>query len=396
MRRNEVRSGVRVGIIGAGERIRAVMRELLAAAAAEGGEIRFTAVFDPDPVSVAKTCEEFAIPTACESYAGLVALADVDWVMIGSWNSQHAEHAIAALDAGKDVFCEKPLATSLEDCLAVRDAVQRSGRTFAFGLVLRYSPHYQRVREIIASGELGQIVSFEFNETIGFNHGGYIHGNWRRETRNAGSHVLEKCCHDLDIANWLVDSHPVRAASFGGRDFFVPENEGRIDALGTDDLGRPAYLQWEDPHRVSPFAPGADIVDNQVAILEYANGVRATFHTNCNAAIPERRLYVCGTEGTLRAESGSLLIEVRRIGFDTETETFVGEAADAHAGGDAKLGGGLCRTMLHGESPLASVDEGIQSAVAAFGIDAAQQSGTVFHLAPLWKAAEGDEIGESR
>ena len=100
-----------------------------------------------------------------------------------------------ALEAGKNVFCEKPLATTLERiCIAIREAARRSGRTFAFGLVLHgIRRDYQRISvEVIRSGAIGRIVSFEFNETLGFNHGGYIFGNWRRERRNAGTNIPRK------------------------------------------------------------------------------------------------------------------------------------------------------------------------------------------------------------
>ena len=74
--------------------------------------------------------------------------------------------------------------------------------------------------------------------------------------------------------------------------------------IGPDEQGVTSYSSWPDPQpvRPSPFDGKADIFDNQVAILEYANGVRGTFHTNCNTGTPERRFYLCGTEGTLRAD----------------------------------------------------------------------------------------------
>jgi Predicted dehydrogenases and related proteins len=130
---------------------------------------------------------------------------------------------VAALAAGKNIFLEKPLATTLEDCLAIRSAQKKSGAQVFFGFCLRYAPHFRRVKQIVTSGDLGDILSFEFNETLFFSHGGYIVGNWRRLTKNAGPHILEKCSHDMDIANWLLGSRAVRVASFGGRNFFTPK-----------------------------------------------------------------------------------------------------------------------------------------------------------------------------
>jgi predicted dehydrogenase len=154
------------------------------------------------------------------------------------------------------------------------------GRTFFFGLVLRSAPLYQKVHDLITSGAIGDLISFEFNETLAFNHGGYIFGNWRRHRAVAGTHLLEKCCHDLDLANWIVGSLPTRVASFGGKNFFIPKYQHQVDQIGPDANGQPAYSGWTDRHRTNPFSGTADIFDNQVAILEYANQVRATFHTN--------------------------------------------------------------------------------------------------------------------
>jgi predicted dehydrogenase len=375
-------SPVKIGVLGCGMRLRYVLRNLLNAA--PSGRIQVTAACDPSPGSLRALREELGISFAEEpGEEALVKRPDVDWIFIGSWNSQHARQAIAALLAGKHVFCEKPLATTLEDCLAIRDAAKKSGRVFAFGLVLRYSPFYQKLHEIVSSGRLGKLISFEFNETIGFNHGGYIFGNWRRNSKNSGSHLLEKCCHDLDLANWIIDSLPVRVASFGGLDFYVPANAKHVERVGPNADGKSAYQTWADPDRISPFAEGTDIIDNQVAILEYANGVRATFHTNCNAGILERRFYICGSEGALRGDAITGLIEVQRIGHEAKPEKIDLGIAGGHAGGDEIMAASLVETLLNGKPPLASVDEGVRSCAVAIAIDQAMHEGRVVSLSPL-------------
>lgn len=379
-------SKISIGLLGAGGRLRGVFRRILEVDTT--GRIQPVAAYDPDPIVEAEMEKQFGVKVRMvESEDALINDPEIDWIFIGSWNSQHARQAIKALNAGKHVFCEKPLATSLEDCLAIRDAAARSGKIFAFGLVLRYSPHYQRIKEILKAGTIGKTISFEFNETLVFNHGGYIFGNWRRERANAGTHILEKCCHDIDLANWIIDSLPVRAASFGGRDFFTPENAHHVDRIGPDAEGNPAFSSWPDPHGKSPFDGEGDILDNQVAILQYANGVRGTFHTNCNVAIPERRFYICGTEGTLRADLITGDVEVHRSGWETIREKENTSARGGHGGGDNYMAEGLIRTMLTGEAPLASVEEGLKSAVVAFGLDEAADTGCVVDYTALWKRA---------
>ena len=139
--------------------------------------------------------------------------------------------------------------------------------------------------------------------------------------------------------------------------------------------------------RCRVFDGTGDIWDNQVVILEYANGVRGTFHANCNAGLPERRFYLCGTEGTLRADLVSSQIEIRRIGWDTELEKLDTHVQDGHGGGDEVMAKSMVETLLRGAAPLASVEEGMKSAIVAFGIDQAADEGRVISLADMWRHA---------
>lgn len=387
-----------IGLIGTGNRLLGMTSRMAEKA---GGRVKFVTAYDPNKEAITRTRETLKTPGIKQAASVEEVVNDpaVSWVMIGSWNCFHREHAVAALNAGKDVFCEKPLATSLEDCLAIREAQERSGKRFLLGFTLRYSPLYRKVREIIEAGTIGRIVSLEYNETLGFNHGGYIHQDWRRKRENAGTHVLEKCCHDFDIVDSIVKSPVRKAASFGGCDFFTPQNQSHVDRIGPNKNGVTAF-QGMGGATESPFRDDKDIVDNQVAILQYANGVRASFHTNCMSALPERRLYIQGTEGTLRADSVSrhkpaidpmapdesfLRIEVKRIGWDTETEVIDINTSGGHGGSDTILIDHMVDCVVNGQQPLTGVNEGLRAAINCFGVDQAMDEGRVVDLTPLWE-----------
>jgi len=373
----------RIGVIGSGGRICDVIKNLLRVAPG----VRVTAVYDTDPASVVR-CRAGVAPDAavCSSEAELCGRADVDWVFIGSWNSMHAAHAVAGFSAGKHVFCEKPLALSLDEAERMHAAWCASGRTFALGLVLRYSPLYRAARAALDAGRIGRLLSFEFNETLVFNHGGYIHGNWRRHTCNAGSHLLEKCCHDIDLALWLAGDLPSRVASFGGRTFFTPENRAHQDRIGPNADGRKAFESWSDPsrERINPFTDDKDIVDHQVAILEFGGGVRATFHTHCMAAIPERRFYMLGSEGTLRLDAYTGKLELRRVGWNEPLDVSNPIDGDGHGGADEPMARELAECMAGLRAPAAGFAEGLRSLVVAQAVDQAMNEGRIVDLAPLW------------
>ena len=372
-----------VGLIGCGGRLR-----YIAALLTEANEhIRIVALCDPNPKSVRSTRKALQCkPTVYEDYSDLVRDPAVDWVMVGSWNCYHREHSLAALKAGKHVYCEKPLATTMADCVAMQRGWLKSDRLFSIGFTLRYSPHYLKIKELIESGRIGEPISLEFSETLEFNHGGYIARDWRRQTRYAGTHLIEKCCHDIDLVNWFLGSRAIKVASFGGLNFFKPKNAHHVRRLGCNGEGKKAYLAVTGMGATgNPFTADKDIVDNQVAIIEYANGVRATFHTNLNAGIPERRLYICGSEGTLRADLRTGAIELGRIGFDEKLQSFAVGRRDGHGGGDEFLANDLAKSMTRGTLPKTGFEDGLEAAVTCFGIDRAMETGKVVNLRPLWK-----------
>jgi len=374
---------IQVGIIGAGAMGRYVAQLLQQ----QSPEIRFCSLFDPDPRAVKSTIETLSFSGIVATSSEQVLQSDCDWVMIASLNHQHAKHTIAAFEAGKHVFCQKPLATTFRDCIHMRDAWKASGREFVIGFTLRYSPHYRKIKQLLQNGQIGEIVSLEFNETLDFNHGGFIHGDWRRNSQLAGSHVLEKCSHDIDIVNWLVDSRASRVASFGGTNFFTPANAYLIDRLERNEQGFEAYRYHRGKARgENPFTADKDIFDNQVVILEFENEVRATFHMSANTAIPERRLYICGTEGTLRADVMTGSIELQRIGFDSKPQDLSTGTSGMHGEGDPVLASELFQVMAGTGLMSAGIEAGLQAATTCFAIDEAAEKGRVVDLADYWQA----------
>lgn len=367
-----------VAVIGAGNRSRGVTSNLLRDSARH---VKVRSVFDPDPAQARQALSCWSEPDAriCASYQEAIRTPGVEWVLVFSPNAFHKEHILAGFQAGKHVFSEKPLATSIADCQAIYQAHRKTDRLFATGFVLRYAPLYRKAKELLESGRLGKILSIDANENITPAHGGYIMMNWRRLTKLAGPHILEKCCHDLDLINWFTKSVPSRVAAFGGRDFFVPSNQRYVKKYGAN-----TFAAWPDPHRIkSPFTADTDLMDNQVAILEYRNGIRVMFQaTMCNA-IPERRMYFACTEGTMILELYSGTLVYRRIGDEGVTQMKIG--GDGHGGGDATIMKELYVSMVRHTQPKSGGDEGLESAVTALAIDRAIREKKLINLEPVWK-----------
>jgi predicted dehydrogenase len=373
---------IQVGVIGAGGRSAYLCKNLFGL----GPELSLKAVYDPDATrsqALAAGCGQPGARIA-RSYEEITGDPEISWVMVVSPNCYHREHVVAAFAGGKHVFSEKPLATSIPDCVAMHQAHHAAGKIFATGFVLRYAPIYQKVRELIDAGTLGRILSIDANENITPDHGAYIMRNWRRLTKFAGPHILEKCCHDLDLINWFVGSLPRRAAAFAGQDLFIPANLPLRDKYRRPD-GSSKFDGWPDPHLAGEdaFTVDKDLLDNQVGILEYRNGARVMFQATMANAIPERRMYLSGTEGTLIVELYSGTLKVRNLGDDAVRNLTVG--GDLHGGGDMFIMKELRDSMLSGKEPRCGGEEGLVSTVTALALDQAAREGRVIDLEPVWR-----------
>lgn len=369
-----------IGIIGCGKRI-----DNLLSKRADGlwNDVNLVALSDVSHERTAIFKQKFNKKAVCyKNYVDLCADPAVDWVIIGLPNALHAEVIIESFKENKNVFCEKPLAVNFAECLKIYKAWLKSNKKFMIGFTLRYSPHYQKINEVIKSGLIGEIISFEFNENILPEHGGHIMSCWRNQRKTTGFHLLEKCCHDIDIANWFAGSRVAKVASFGDLNFFLPKNSYLLEKYQTED-DCPVHCQWPTAKGKNPFTSYKDIVDNQVCIIEYKNGVKATFHTNLNTCINERRMYIAGSEGTIRADAITGVIEVKTL--DGKEHDFSTGEKGSHAGGDKILMDSL-RNIMRNDDSLAKtgIKDGLYSAITCFALDQANNTESVVRLAPWW------------
>ena len=338
-----------------------------------------------------------------ESVEAAVNHSEVQWVMVTSKNYLHKDYCIAALEAGKNVFCEKPLATTIDDCIAIKEVAVKAKKLFMTGFVLRYSPFYSKIQSLVQEGFLGKIVSIEANEMLGADHGGYIFRNWRRFKDQSGPHIMEKCAHDIDILNWVAGSVVTKVSAFGGNDIFTPENKPAAEKLQEESEQHyfaPMYKGWHAWEDVDPFTCEKSIEDNVVAILQYRNGIRATFQTNCCTSLPQRQLKIFGVEGSLDGDSIRGQFTAKRMARDSKPIEghFKG---GQHAGGDHVLVNELWAAMVYtaecSESAKgaqekvvsfqlkSSLEKCFISSITCLAIDEAREKGEIVDLEKYWE-----------
>jgi predicted dehydrogenase len=190
---------------------------------------RLVAVADPDPGRLAEAASELGVERTVPDPGEAVVADDVDAVVIGAPTFTHAGLAVAALNAGKHVLCEKPLANTYADALAVADAAERATGSFLMGFMRRFDAGFVRVRERIAAGDIGEPVLVRST-----GRGPGLPPEWAWDTQRSGGLVAEVNSHDIDTIRWLSGQEPVRVFAVGRaakRPDLAEEHPGFVDVL---------------------------------------------------------------------------------------------------------------------------------------------------------------------
>ena len=389
------------------------------------------AVADTDPDRRAALVTEHDLPDsqAFGDWRELLAHdRAADAVVIATPDREHAAPAIAALAGGHDVILEKPIAPTADEVRAVGEAAARSAGSVTVAHVLRYTPFFTAVKRTLDEGVIGELVTIEHAERIGYWHfaHSFVRGNWRREA-DASPMILAKACHDLDLVRWLAGDRCTAVSSFGGLRHFradeappgahdrctdgsvrcpaaasCPFDAVRLYVERTSEVsGWPVSVITSDPTpagRLRALATGPygrcvyrsdnDVVDHQAVTMEFANGVHATLTVNGLTADNTRQVHLHGTRGELRGRLDTGEIEVRRflpgarasrVGpWDRDVqgrqavrddERIVLDAAsapsDGHGGGDAGLMADVVARLRARRDGVAGADDAARTSLAA-------------------------------
>jgi predicted dehydrogenase len=311
-----------------------------------------------------------------------------DAVVIATLDRDHLEPAVAFAELGCALLIEKPLAPTEAECLEIVDAVERTGVIATVAHVLRYTPYTRLVERLLAAGAVGDIVSIQHLEPVGFWHQAhsYVRGNWRRE-EETGPMLLAKCCHDLDWLGHLIGRPCTAVSSFGDLTHLrrsqrpagagdrclecaiepeCPFSARRIylERAERGETGWPLdVLAWpptyenvlaavrEGPYGRCVWDSDNDVVDHQVVALEYEGGVTATLTMTAYTSMRGRQTRIFGTRGELYGDGR--FVEVYDFLSDAVSRHDAGEATSAHGGGDDEVIAGFVAAVAAGDQSLA-------------------------------------------
>ncbi len=364
-----------IAILGAGNRGADVYGELIARRA---GQARIVAVADADPDRLREVGRRFALDAGAlfASADDLLAKAGhLDGVVVATPDRHHVAPTVAALERGIHVLLEKPIAPDLEGVRAIQAAAARPGAgTVTVAHVLRYTPFFRTLKELLDGGRTGRTVAIQHTENIGYFHfaHSYVRGNWRREG-DSSPMLLAKACHDLDILRWLVGDRCEALTSIGDLAHFRAENapEGATDRCmdgcaverscpysavriylerfeGVTDWpnsvvarggGEAALVDAlrRGPYGRCVYRSDNDVVDHQLVQLAFANGVAVALTVQAFSASITRTLHVMGTHGEILGDLDGGWLELHDFAHDRSERISVGGAGARHGGGDDAL-----------------------------------------------------------
>ena len=374
---------MKIGVVGFGNRIAHVFHELKKINA----EVDIVAYVDPQPIGKAYALKNNFFPK--KKYSTLkemISNESLDLLMIGSPNHLHLEHIRQGLEAGLKIFAEKPIVVDENQTIELAKLIKQFGQNnILVGLVLRYSQHARSVRDLIQSNAIGDIISIEASEHIMPWHGGFFMRNWRRKEKYSGGFMLEKCCHDIDFYSMITKCRPIKVASFGGRNSFIPNNKPN-DSL--EEYTRYNLEGWESKKNV--FDSDADIVDHQVAIIEYESGATLAFHTNMRVPDEFRRFAVMGTEGMVEGDFVRGFLKAHDQKNNIILDEDFGAAfgmVKGHYGADSLMLKDINEHLVNSE--LSTLPVGVidcmEAGLVAMKIDESRKTGKIVDLTSTWK-----------
>jgi predicted dehydrogenase len=325
---------LRLGVVGYGQR-----GSLAREAHRPGRGAQVVAVCDPAERARAEAAAAFPGATVTATLDELLAVG-VDAVMVLTPDHLHAAAAVTALEAGAAVFCEKPLAVSLEDCDRILEAARRTGSRLYVGHNMRHMPVITLLRRLILEGRIGEVKAVWCRHFVG-NGGDYYFKDWHADRSRSVGLLLQKGAHDLDVIHWLAGGYSARVSGVGALAVYgaIDDRRDRTD----ERVGDWFSLDNWPPTAATGLHPVIDVEDVSQVNLVLDNGVLGSYE-QCHFTPDYWRNYtVIGTEGRLENLGDTPGSEVRlwnrRHGAAAPAdETFVvPDAEGGHGGADALM-----------------------------------------------------------
>jgi predicted dehydrogenase len=269
---------VGTGMIGTGNRGSFLLQGVLHQ---PGAKVLALCDIKPDRLDKAATAAVRDNPATTADWRRIIERKDIDAVFIATPPYLHSEMAIAAIQAGKNVYCEKPIGVTPAQVRALLDAAKSSKKVFVAGQQLRSQKQFSETIRKIHDGAIGDVIMLKAQRHAAADlaHDG-TSGDWYFDVTKSGGYLIEQSVHNLDLCNWVIGTHPTRACGFGA-----------------------TLMYKNDP-------PGRTIFDCGLLSYDYPKGVKMSFTQNVfhPASMPNgnQYVYIYGTKGAVDLNLGTM------------------------------------------------------------------------------------------
>lgn len=412
---------LKVILIGAGNRGNAYTRRM------NDERYKVVAVAEPIPERRNYIKEKHGIPEEMcfdtwEPLLDLEKFADI--AIISTMDRMHHAPALKAIEKGYNLLLEKPATPTPEECVEIEKAAKAKGVKVLVCHVLRYSPFFMALKDMIDKGLIGKVMSIHHAECVGNTHQShsFVRGNWGNSDESS-SMILQKSCHDMDVLQWLVGKPCKKVQSFGSLTYFTRDNapEGSPEycdetcpefetchynavKLYMEDtkngwfreaaarIPEPSDEQLAEAMRTSQYGKcvfkcNNNVVDHQVVNLEFEGGAVASFNM-CAFNKGGRFIRIMGTEGELYGSASTN--EIEYFNFTTrQTETIQAydrimsdSIVNGHGGGDDGIINALYDYIATGKvtDQLSEIEISVKNHMIAFAAEKSRVEGTVIDL----------------
>ena len=381
-------------------------------------ELQVVGVAEPIPYRRERISKAFNIPKENQ----FVTWEDVfkrpkfaDALFITTPDELHYGPAMAGLQAGYHLLLEKVIAQTWNECNDILKLTEKKKAIVAVCHVLRYTSYFRKMKEIVDSGKIGEVISIEHVEPVEHIHmsHSFVRGNWSN-TKKSNPMILSKSCHDTDMLRWLINKPCKRVGSFGSLNFFKQENAPQGAPLRCTD-GCPAekecpfsakkiYLEkrtWlshlnleivndetilrelkNGPYGRCVFRCDNDAVDHQVAIFEFENNISASFSMQAMSHYGGRRTRIFATKGDLFGDEQSLTVTQFLTGEQEKWDTTMISMDSGHGGGDHGLVRDFLQAVRLNDPNLltSTIQVSMESHLMGFKAEESRKKGTIVKM----------------
>lgn len=347
-----------------------------------------------------------------------------DVAIISTMDRQHFAPAMKAISKKYNLLLEKPVAPTAEECVAIEKAAKENGVKILVCHVLRYTPFFGKLKSLIDQGLVGKVMCIEHDECVWNVHQShsFVRGNWGNSDKSTPM-ILQKCCHDMDILQWLIGKKCTKVQSFGSLSYFTrdnaPEGSPEYCIEGCPKADECYYnavkLYLEDEKNLwfreaatqkkvptneevaetlrttqygkCVFKCDNNVVDHQVVNLEFEGGATVSFNM-CAFNAGGRHIRIMGTDGEIVGNMDEDTVDYYSFLTKKHEKIAVNDVAigssilAGHGGGDSGIVDILYRYLTEGYEGdlLSEIDISVQNHMIAFAAEKSRVEGRIIDI----------------